>query len=246
MKIYIAVPNGYAPALPVELTPARIIYRVRGARLYSARGNRATRGGVMVIGASGYTGGAPSSALIGEIVSEVAARDYEGVVLDAGDAASPLQIALANELTAAIAPKRLFVPEPIGRAVADAGVLIQTALSGGSLERHLAGALEHFGPRVALECDRIRMDFTLPAYGGAGAELSAEALEELLRTHSPGVFRSDALCVNYFTYRDGAKAHIVLFDDVLSIRRKLELAEALGIGAAFLFYPHVSDLLSEL
>ena len=41
-------------------------------------------------------------------------------------------------------------------------------------------------------------------------------------------------------------AHFVLFDDAGSIRKKLRLAEALGIERALFFYPEVSDLLPDI
>ena len=41
-------------------------------------------------------------------------------------------------------------------------------------------------------------------------------------------------------------AHFVLFDDAGSIRKKLRLAEALGIDRALLCYPEVSDLMGDI
>ena len=41
-------------------------------------------------------------------------------------------------------------------------------------------------------------------------------------------------------------AHFVLFDDAGSIRKKLRLAEALGIRRALLPYAGLSDLLDDI
>jgi hypothetical protein len=248
MEIYIAAPLGSAPALPPHLQPARIIYRVRGARLYRARGAKAARGGVAVVNTSEYTGGVPSAYLVSELAGEVENAGYDGVVLDTGGArygAPPLQIALANELADAIAPRAVYVPETLGAQVPNATVLVQTALSGGSLERPLSGALARYGERVALECDRVRMDFALPSPSGFGTELDAARFNALV--DGKRAYYSNSLCCNYFSYLDESSApHIVLFDDAQTIKRKLALAETLGIGRAFLFYPHISDILPNM
>ncbi|MDR0906843.1 MAG: hypothetical protein LBN00_11860 [Oscillospiraceae bacterium] len=248
MEIYVAIPVGSAPALPPHLIPARIIYRVRGARLYRARGAKSAQGGVAVVNTSEYTGGVPSAYLVSELAGEVEAANYGGVVLDTGGArlgASPLQIAFANELADAIAPRTVYVPEILGAQVPNACVLVQTALSGGSLERHLSGALTRYGERVALECDRVRMDFALPSPSGFGAELDAAQFAAL--AVGQRAYYSNSLCCNYFTYPDEISApHIVLFDDAQTIKRKFALAETLGIGQAFLFYPHIADIIDSL
>ena len=50
----------------------------------------------------------------------------------------------------------------------------------------------------------------------------------------------------YFTYTAEGGTHFVLFDDVETLRRKVRLAQELGIQKAFLMYPEVADLLPEL
>ncbi|MDR0446122.1 MAG: hypothetical protein LBH17_03695 [Oscillospiraceae bacterium] len=257
MKLCIAVPGGVLPALDPRFEAARIMYRIRGSRLYCARRGANARGGIMVINASGYTGGGPVSALLEEIGVTVAVREFDGVVLDTGELdarrrALPLQAALASGLVSDISPRPVFVREALGKSVPGAQVLIQTALSAGSLSRHLSDAAERFGiSRLALECDRIHMDFPLPCPDGAGVELDRSRFSEL-RERASRVFFSDALCVNYFfraektSSREDSSSRMVLFDDAESMRRKLELAKCLGIERAFLYYPHVSDILPQL
>jgi hypothetical protein len=242
-KVYIATPPELRP--PEGFAPARMIYRVKGARLYLARGHQSARGGMMAVNTSALTGGAPLSSLVDEIASECEKRAFEGVVLDAGSSAAPLQTMLANTLGQALRAPGIpaFVPEPIGAGAVHASVLIQTALSGGTLERHLRGAVNTFGrERVALEADRILMDFTLPAYTGMGESITPERVAALCGTP----FFSESLMTNYFTYQERGARHIVLFDDAASMSAKLALADTLGIGFAFMYLPHIRDLLDDL
>ncbi|MDR2421685.1 MAG: hypothetical protein LBD49_06260 [Oscillospiraceae bacterium] len=246
MKLYIAIPDGLSPVLPPRFAPARMLYHIRGSRLCRARGGGSERGGIMVISVSGYAGGGPLSALTGEIEIEASKWGCEGVVLDAGAEGTRRRARLANRLASVLAPRPVFVPVSLGSAAPLASVLIQTAISGGSLYRHLADAAERFGAsRLALECDRIRMDFALPCPGGVGEELGAGRFDELL-SGAPRAFFSEALGVNYFYRREGSSRRVTLFDDAESIRRKLALAETFGIARAFLYYPRVSDILHEL
>jgi hypothetical protein len=246
MRLYIVLPGGAPGVFDQRFTPARISYRVRGARLYRARDAGRDYGGVMVLSISGYTGGGPASALLGEIVDEVSARGFEGIVLDSGEHASALHASLAGRLAAAIAPRPVFVPEALGSNAPAAYVLIRTALSGGSLARRLSDAAERFGAdRLALECDRLRMEFHLPCPEGAGTELDAARFDEL-RARAGRAFFSDALCVNYFYRGDVDPRSVVLCDDAESMRKKLAAAEKLGIASAFLFYPRMHDILHEL
>lgn len=246
MKLYIAVTDGRARETRFE--PAWISYRVRGSRLYRARGAGGVRGGVMVVGISGYTGGGVLSALIEDIAAEISRCGFSGVVLDAGNGDTRRSASLANALSAALAPMPVFVPLSLGDGAPRTFVLLQTALSGGSLARHLTDAAARFGvSRLALECDRLRMDFRLPCPGGAGEEIDAARLDALLAASpAPRVFFSEALCVNYFFRREGENRYMTLFDDAESLRRKLRLAESLGVARAFLYYPHVSDILHRL
>ena len=51
---------------------------------------------------------------------------------------------------------------------------------------------------------------------------------------------------NYFTYTEGNAGHFVLFDDAGTLRQKIRLARELGIREAFLMYPEVADILTEI
>ena len=60
------------------------------------------------------------------------------------------------------------------------------------------------------------------------------------------VFYAEDLCARYFTYRRGGQTHFVLFDDAGTLRRKIEMGQALGIREGFVMLPEVEDLTGSL
>ena len=69
----------------------------------------------------------------------------------------------------------------------------------------------------------------------------------MMEERNPSVFFSSELCAHYFTYMSKENgAHFVLFDDAGSIRKKLHVANSLGIRQAVLSYPQVEDLLEDI
>jgi len=204
----------------------------------------------MVLDTSGFTGGGPLASLIFDIVEECTQKDFIGIVLDAGiNPGSPAQLALASALSKATARHELeyFVPEALSDSGENAIVRISTALSGGTLCRHITDAVAKYGAeRVTLELERVRMDFTLPSLGGVGKELSNDEMLELKAMHKATSFFSPELMVNYFTYRDKNGPHFVLHDNAKSLRRKLAAGARAGIKYTFLFYPQVSDIYDDI
>ena len=119
-------------------------------------------------------------------------------------------------------------------------ILIETALSGGSLQELLEEAVAKYGTaRLALGVERTAMDFPLPCRGGYGTPLTQDALAALRRRCGTAVFFSEALCAKYFTYHSGGQTRLVLFDDDETVSRKLALAQSLGIETAFRIYTGV-------
>jgi hypothetical protein len=200
----------------------------------------------MVLSAEELTGGAPMSLLVSEIVSEMRDREYGGVLINPGRGANALHRHLVESLVAAARGRSaVFVTEALAGASPETTALIQTALSGGSLYRHLSKAVSAYGAeRVALEIDRISMSFPLPCPGGQGELLPADRLRELLAGRR--VFFSDSLCVNYFTYAQDGRRRMALYDDAKSILEKLSIAKSLGVRAGFLYYPHTRAILPGL
>ncbi len=181
------------------------------------------------------------------ILAECRARGFEGVLADAEGERTAQSVFFLDTLGYQLAceGRELFVP--LSHAVPSARLLVGTAISGGTLEQHLCSCIERFGTaRLALDCERLSMDFALPCRRGEGTPLSPQEIEALrLRVGSPAFF-SKELCCNYFSYCAEGRAHFVAFDSAETIARKLALAEHLGIGTAFFMYPEVYDLAEKL
>lgn len=204
-----------------------------------------TRGGLLSLGdLDAPVIGAPGT-LAAAAVRECQRREYSGVLLDFESAPRPDRRAFVKALSGSLRNLRrdLFVPESY--AFDGGTAVITTALSGGNLTERLRQAIGSYGA-VALDLQRLMMDFPLPSPSGEGTPLTREALRALRETHSPAVFFSQELCARYFTYSKGGQTHFVLYDDGETLTYKLRLGQSLGIAAAFAMYPEVSDLLEPL
>lgn len=242
--IYLAAPpDSITEAAKAGCSLAYMSYRISSSgRLFRANMPSAA-GGIMYIDDSGSV--ANNGYLANDIVRECFARRYSGVVLD-------LSMEFPNEIAVSIATAclknkiKVFVPPHLSYCP-DSIVLISTGISAGSLNAKLYSAIEQYGSeRVAMEIDCHRADYTLPAKDGNGHELTESELNSMMgRYHSPSFFSKD-LCTYYFTYRTANKAHLVLYDNAVSIRRKLALGTTLGISTAFLFYPHVKHVIARI
>lgn len=146
-----------------------------------------------------------------------------------------------------LSPRPVYVPESYA-AASGAIPLICTAISGGNFVQRLqeAAAGRDRAGGLALDVQRLRMDFTLPAQSGDGRPLSGRELQDLLDRESPSVFFSQDLCARYFTYARDGETHFVLFDDADTLSQKLRTGGNMGFAAAFLMYPEVQDLLPKL
>lgn len=130
-----------------------------------------------------------------------------------------------------------YLPVALSAADSKAGLILPSAISGGSF----SGMLDHFlsrfpADRLALEIVRTRHDFPMPSPDSEGTLLSAARFDEL-RTAAGETYFSPDLCARYFTYiHPDSKPHLVLFDDVDSARRKMAAAREAGLSAAFALY----------
>ena len=248
--ILAAPPEDVTAAQAHGLTLAHMAYRVGGGpHLFRSSQPNPPRGGLMYIDDGGFDGRGTPDAFCQEVVRECAARGFGGVIC-AFDRKLPLLSAVVEQLGPMLVRqgRSFYVSEPYGRCTATGRVLISTALSGGSLRQRLGEAVERYGAgRVALAVERTAADFFLPSPDGQGRPLTREELKARLEERSPSVFFSDELCARYFTYMNRQSgAHFVLFDDAGSIRKKLRLAEVLGIDRALLCWPEVSDLMGDI
>ena len=183
--------------------------------------------------------------LCAAVLRECGRRSYRGVVLDFEEPPTPDRRGFARLLCQQLRSVRrpLFVPE--GYAIPGAVVLINTAVSGGSFQQRLQEAKAKYGA-IALDVERLAMDFPLPAVTGEGTAISRERLQKLMEEEKPAVFFSPELCARYFTYvRDGS-AHFVLFDDADTLNQKLKTGAGLGVPAAFLMWPEIRDIAGKL
>jgi hypothetical protein len=198
----------------------------------------------MVLDTRGLDGGGDASNLCRQVAHECAARNFCAVICMAS---GPAPQRLAAQLDEFLARRGvdLYAPEHWGQYTQKARVLIGSALSGGSLTCRLQEAVERFGgtERVALRVERVAEDFFLPAPSGCGKALGERELSAMMTRLKPAVFFSDELCARYFTYMtpEGG-AHFVLFDDVTTVRKKLQVARRLGICRAVARFEQVEDI----
>lgn len=74
--------------------------------------------------------------------------------------------------------------------------------------------------RLALDLERVMMDFPLPCPSGCGTPLTREELLALREKHPSSVYFSRELMAKYFTYSAGNGTHFVLFDDARDLAAK--------------------------
>lgn len=246
-SILVAAPRESASLPSFRHTFAHLAYTADGGELLRSEAfDTGTRGGIL-----GFFCRAEelpcSDGFCRALLQECRARGYEGVLADVSGLRTSKSSSALERLAEALLREgmRLYVPLP--HAVSGAHILVCSALSGGTLEEHLAECAARFGAaKLALDCQRLLMDFTLPCRRGEGRPLTIKECEHLrIRVGSP-VFFSRELCCNYFSYCAEGKAHFVAFDTAETLRRKMALAEHLGISTAFFTYPEVCDLLGEL
>ena len=251
MQLYWAVtPDKLREAARYTDRLAHVAYRVgKDGRLNRRDRLMRTRGGLMVLGDQECGFIRDPAALCRDVWQECGNRGYGGVLADFEQPPEADRIAFLEALGRVLSRNgmRLFVPESYGGRVQQAAVLICTALSGGNLRQRLEECARQFGKgRLALDLQRLRMSFPLPCPSGEGEPLDGRRLAEMLEKEGSSVFYSNDLCAKYFTFTDDGKNRFVLFDDAGTILRKLRIGQEMGIGAGFLMYPEVEDLLPEL
>ena len=251
MQVYLAVtPGQLQEAARHCRNLVHVAYRIgEGSTLLRQSVLMQTRGGLLAVTDQDAPLIEEPEKLSAAVLRECGRRSFTGTLLDFQDR-TPDRLSFAKKLASALTQTRrtLYVPETYGPLVPGAIPLICTALSGGDFGQRLREAASAAGGagRLALDVQRLRMDFTLPAQTGEGVPLSPENFQALMERESPSVFFSQELCARYFTYTREGQTHFVLFDDAGTLRKKLQTGAALGFTAAFLMFPEVQDLLGEL
>ncbi|MDR3206984.1 MAG: hypothetical protein LBT60_01500 [Oscillospiraceae bacterium] len=248
--ILTAAPPDTREAAALTRRVAHLAYRV-GPGLSLLRGSigASMRGGLMALSDEDCDGQpGDTEALCHEVLRECSARNFEGVVADFEQTCAPQLEPFVERLAPALRQRRLslYVTPLYAGLAEDATVIIPTALVSGSLRERLAQAREHFGPRLALELERIARDITLPDAQGQGLRLDRDQLHALAEGRQ--VFFSRELCSHYFTYKDRKtqQTHFVLFDDAQSLLKKMSLASGMGIREGFLLYPDAKGIWETL
>lgn len=249
--ILMVPPDGIRQVQGLNVVPAHQVYRIgRGPHLFRSGPPTPLKGGLMAVDARGFDGRGEFRIVCDEIIRECSARNFQGVVCDFEGPIMLFLERMIRELGERLARRkwRLYVPEQYGHCSAHGRVMISSALSGGSLHNRLEEAIEQYGrQRVTLAVERTAEDFFLPSPGGEGVVLSRETLQKELEDRRPSVFFSHELCARYFTYMSRENgAHFVLFDDGVTIRKKVEVARGLGITSTIAAWEDVSDLLEQL
>lgn len=121
--------------------------------------------------------------------------------------------------------------------------LVDTAISGGSLERRLTQLIEQYGKhRLVIQLVRSCAGFSIPCADANGTPLLPSDVDLLCQTYDTVPFFSRELCAKYFTYTDNGQPHFVLFDDRETLHAKRELLHALGLEQQILVFPDAALL----
>lgn len=252
MQIYLAAaPEAAQEAMGHCRNLAHVAYRIGpGSVLLRQSLLLQTKGGLLSVSDHEAPFIDSPESLRDAVLRECGRRNYSGVLLDFEEAPRRDRTAFAAALAPALAASRrtLYLPERYAGAAPSAVVLLCTAVSGGSFSQYLQEAAAQAGGagQLALDVQRLRMDFRLPARSGEGEPLTGEALARLMERESPAVFFSQDLCARYFTYSREGEAHFVLFDDADTLNQKLRLGSGMGFSAAFFMWPEVQDIAARL
>lgn len=175
MRIYLAVsPGDLRDAAGFQTGLAHAAYRVgEGSSLLSRNllmqscGSPAGRGGLLMLSDCAAPPIQRPEALAGAVLRECSRRGYSGAVLDfeAPPTEDRRRFAAVLGRRCAESRRSLYLPEAYAAAGEQRTVLINTAVSGGSLEEHLQEVCRQYGgaQNIALDLQRLQMSFSLPA-----------------------------------------------------------------------------------
>ena len=252
MRTYLAVTPGEAQeAGRYGQALAHVAYRIGpGSTLLRQNLLLETRGGLLSVSDRDAPLIEDPQALTAAVLRECGRRGYGGVLLDFEERSRQDRRTFVEHLGRALSSSRrgLYLPEEYAGAAPGGAVLLCTALSGGNFAEYLQERANARGGagRLALDVQRLRMDFRLPAPSGEGRPLTQAELDGLLAEAGSSVFFSQDLCARYFTYSRQGEYHFVLFDDGDTLRQKLQTGQRMGFAAAFLMWPEIRDAAKKI
>ena len=250
MRVYLTVSaEDYPAASQAGRHFAHMAYRIgENSALLRQNLPLQTRGGLLCATDRGAPAVQNPAALCAAVLRECGRRGYTGAVLDFEEAPRQDLKTFAAALSRRMREtgRKLYLPLPYAKEAPEATALVCTAVSGGNYREYLEETVQRWGgpDRIALDVQRLRMDFCLPAPSGEGVPLDAAAFAEW--SLGKAVYFSPDLCARYFTCTRQGQAHFVLFDDADTLARKLKTGTELGIETAFFQWPEVRDLAGSL
>lgn len=186
-----------------------------------------------------------ATSLCDAVVRELGRHNYQGVVLDFEQAPTPDRQEFTSQLDAVLSAQRKALYHPPAYTTNQGTVLVNTAISGGSFRQYLEDCKAQYG-NIALDIQRLQMDFLLPATQGVGTPISRETLLSLQKAVGATTFFSHELCTRYFTYQQEGQTHFILYDDGETMLQKLRIGESIGAKIGVCIYHEVEDLLGTL
>ena len=101
-------------------------------------------------------------------------------------------------------------------------IMVNTAVSGGSFEEHIREVCGRYGgaQNVALDVQRLRMRFSLPARNGRGEALTQEELDALLAQKPGRVLLPGPVRPLFYRRWLPADAGFVLYDDAGTLSQR--------------------------
>jgi len=241
----LALPEELSPLLSRGFSPALAAYRLGGpAGLLRSAPPVHLRGGLLVIEQAAPLPEIDLRSLCRQIMQECRLRGASGVLCRWKNR-SPLLWDLSRLLGQTLAQGgfRLWLEEEYAGAWEESAVLVNSRTQSSRLETGLLRSLERWGrDRTALDLRPYARDHLLPSPDGHGRDLSASALEDLIRRARGRVYWSEEQCARYFTLQEGESLHYVVFDDRASLIRKMERAKALGIQMAVVPWQEMAGL----
>ncbi len=202
---------------------------------------------LMDVDCTGFTGYGPHEALILELLRECRGRGYSGVVLSLSARPTQPLVSFCELASQALSQEGidLYLPLTFASFTDKSRLLVPARILSSGFSSGLNRLCSRYGPgRLALELERVYIDYTLPLKSGMGTELSEQACREL--AGSGHIFTSSELVCRYVSCIHRNRVHLVMWDDAETLREKLNIAQRMDIAAAFLYYPHIRDIASQL